>query len=207
MVPYKNNKEEVPFAHYLALFAKLDPEEASARLQIPFDGQCFTVTLLGKTYTIDYPAYRITCDDPEALALQKRSAQTLLLRYLLEGKALPTAGGWKTFREMPWGEVYVQPFTGRCLSRAAFSFGSRPDVFARGCEALTGRAIPCGDAGYEIPVIGDYAMRIIIWGADEEFGPTAQILYSDNFAVGFSAEDRVVIGDLLISAISQAAHG
>lgn len=202
----KNNKEEVPFSHYVALFAQLDPREAAARLQIPFDGQAFTVSLLGRTYRICHPEYRITCDDPQALALQKLPAQTLLLRYLLEGKALP-AGGWKTFREMPWGEVYVQPFTGRCLNRAAYTFGGRLAEFARGCEALGGQRLSHADAGYEIPVIGDYAMQVLIWAADEEFPPSAQILYSDNFALGFSAEDRVVAGDLLIGAIGQAARG
>ena len=33
------------------------------------------------------------------------------------------------------------------------------------------------------------------------FAPTAQILYSGNFETGFAAEDRVVAGDILISAI------
>ena len=36
---------------------------------------------------------------------------------------------------------------------------------------------------------------------DEEFPPNAQVLYSDNFAEGFAAEDRVVAGDILISTI------
>ena len=44
-------------------------------------------------------------------------------------------------------------------------------------------------------------MRILVWEGDEEFPPNAQVLYSDNFAEGFAAEDRVVAGDLLISAI------
>ena len=36
---------------------------------------------------------------------------------------------------------------------------------------------------------------------DDEFPPNAQVLYSDNFADGFAAEDRVVAGDILISTI------
>lgn len=46
-------------------------------------------------------------------------------------------------------------------------------------------------------------MQIMVWEGDEEFAPTAQILYSENFADGFAAEDRVVAGDILISAIKQ----
>ena len=43
----------------------------------------------------------------------------------------------------------------------------------------------------------------MIYAGDEEFPPSSQILYSDNFASAFSAEDRVVAGDILISAIRQ----
>ena len=44
-------------------------------------------------------------------------------------------------------------------------------------------------------------MQILVWEGDDEFPPSAQILYSDNFAEGFAAEDRVVAGDILIGAI------
>jgi hypothetical protein len=58
-----------------------------------------------------------------------------------------------------------------------------------------------GDAGYRFHLIDGYEMQILIWQGDEEFPPNAQILYSDNFAEGFAAEDRVVAGDILITTI------
>ena len=60
-----------------------------------------------------------------------------------------------------------------------------------------------GDAGYQFDFIGDYAMQILVWEGDDEFPPNAQVIYTDNFADGFAAEDRVVAGDILISAIKQ----
>ena len=62
-------------------------------------------------------------------------------------------------------------------------------------------AVSHGDAGYEFQLIGGYKMRILVWEGDDEFPPNAQVLYSDNFADGFAAEDRVVAGDILISTI------
>ena len=44
-------------------------------------------------------------------------------------------------------------------------------------------------------------MRFLVWAGDDEFPPSTQILYSDNFAAGFAAEDRVVAGDILITTI------
>ena len=46
-----------------------------------------------------------------------------------------------------------------------------------------------------------YRMKVIVWEGDEEFPPNSQILYTDNFAEGFAAEDRVVAGDILITVI------
>ena len=127
--------------------------------------------------------------------------QTFLLRYLLEGKQVQWKGTWKTFREMPWGELYIKPYTGRVLTRAAFTFGTRIGAFKAACEKMGAQKVNHGDAGYEFTLIGGYAMQIIVWEGDEEFPPNAQVLYSDNFEQGFAPEDRVVAGDILITAI------
>ena len=127
--------------------------------------------------------------------------QTFLLRYLLESKTAPWQGAWKTFREMSWGELYIKPYTGRVLTRAAFTFGTRVAAFRAACEKMGATAVSHGDAGYQFRLIGDFKMQILVWEGDDEFPPNAQILYSDNFAEGFVAEDRVVVGDILISVI------
>jgi len=127
--------------------------------------------------------------------------QTFLLRYLMESESAAWTGGWKTFREMPWGETYIKPYTGRVLTRAAFTFGTRLDKFRTACEKMGAEKVGHGDAGYEFRLIGNFRMRLLVWEGDEEFPPSAQILYSDNFAAAFSAEDRVVAGDILISSV------
>ncbi len=199
----QNNKEEVPFSHYLALFEKLDPQEAAARCGVPFADGRFTVRLLDTEYRIAWPVYAITAEREDAFALTNLPCQTFLLRYLLEGKQAALSLGYKTFREMPWGELYITPYTGRCLTRAAFTFGTQVPAFAVACERMGGEKLSRGDAGYGFAFLGGYRMQMMIYAGDEEFPPSSQILYSDNFADGFSAEDRVVAGDILISAIRQ----
>ena len=199
----QNNKEEVPFSHYLALFEKLDPYEAAQRCGVPFADGCFTVRLLDTEYRIAWPDYAITADREDALVMTNLLWQTFLLRYLLEGKQAALSLGYKTFREMPWGELDIMPYTGRCLKRAAFTFGSQVAACAAACERMGGEKLPHGDAGYGFAFLGGYRMQIMIYAGDEEFPPSSQILYSDNFASGFTAEDRVVASDILISAIRQ----
>ena len=195
----ENHKEEVPFAHYEGLFRGLDPVEAAQRTGSRWDGKEFFVKLLGTEYAIAHPDYAIRAvDGGKAPPLP---TQTFLLRWLLEAKQAPWHGEWKTFREMPWGEMYIKPYTGRVLTRAAFTFGFRLAAFRAACEKLGGTPLPHGDAGYEFTLIGDYKIRILVWEGDDEFPPNAQVIYSDNFAEGFAAEDRVVAGDILITVI------
>lgn len=198
----QNNKEEVPFAHYVEKFRALDPHETATRCGVPFENGAFSVTLLGTAYTIAWPDYAIRAEGG-GLALESLPCQTFLLRFLLEGRQAAPAHGFLTFREMPWGEMYIGPYTGRCLTRAAFTFGTRVEAFARACREMGARAIAHGDAGFEFELLDGYQMQLMVYAGDDEFPPSSQILYSDNFSSAFAAEDRVVAGDLLISAIKR----
>ena len=196
----ENHKEEVPFAHYESKFASLEPADVADRLSdVRWDGKEFTVKLLGREYAISHPTYSIRALDGGKLP--PLPTQTFLLRYLLESRDVASMGTWKTFREMPWGEMYCKPYTGRVLTRAAFTFGTRVAAFKAAAEKMGALPLKHGDAGYQFDLIGSYRMQILVWEGDDEFPPNAQVLYSDNFAEGFAAEDRVVSGDILISTI------
>ena len=196
----ENHKEEVPFAHYEEKFRDLDPASVLERLpNVSWDGKEFTVKLLGREFAISHPDYAIRAlDGGRELPLP---TQTSLLRYLLESKSVEWKGQWKTFREMPWGEMYIKPYTGRVLTRAAYTFSFKLDAFRAAAEKMGAEAVKHGDAGYRFELVDGYQMQILVWQGDDEFPPNAQVLYSDNFAEGFVAEDRVVAGDILITMI------
>ena len=196
----ENHKEEVPFAHYEERFRGLAPAEETARLRdVKWDGKEFYVNLLGREYAISHPECEVRAVDGGKLP--PLPVQTFLLRYLLESRDVAWAGEWKTFREMPWGEMYIKPYTGRVLTRAAFTFGTRVEAFRAAAEKMGAVPVKHGDAGFQFDLIGGYKMQILVWEGDDEFPPNAQVLYSDNFAEGFAAEDRVVAGDILISTV------
>ena len=196
----ENHKEEVPFGFYEEKFRDLTPDSVAQRQgSVSWDGKEFTVKLLGRSYAIAHPDYAIRALDGGSLP--PLPVQTFLLRYLLECRDVAWKGEWKTFREMPWGEMYIKPYTGRVLTRAAFTFGFRTAAMKAAAEKMGASAVPHGDAGFEFELVPGYRMRILVWEGDDEFPPNAQVLYSDNFAEGFAAEDRVVSGDILITAI------
>lgn len=203
-----NNKEEKPFEYYLEKYQALDPKEVAVRCNIPYDEEKreFLVRLMGYEYGISFPEFEISpkTDDPDAFLIMMSNipSRTFVMRYLIEGKCAMSTGKYITFREVPtYGELYLQPFNGRCLARLTYGFGYKLDKFKAAMERLGATPIKMGDVAYEFEVINNYHMRFIFWEADEEFPPSAQILYEDNFLNGFYAEDMVVAGDISITTV------
>ena len=205
MTVVENNKELVTFEHYTGLFAKLDPVEAAARCGVKYDPDRGTIAvrLLYVDYEVTWPEFSIRSDNPDGLALKSLPAQMLIIRYLLEGKASVGSGAFLTYREMPWGDVYLKPFTGRCITRAAFTFGTRLEAFKAAAAKIPAIPLKNGDAAYQLEIMPGYDVRIIVWEGDDEFPPNAQILFSDNFPQAVSAEDRTVVGDLFITDLKR----
>ena len=137
----KDSKERIPYEHYMELFQKADPAEISARTGIPYDkqSQTFNLHLLGVAYQVHFPDYVVT-HDPESTVgyypLEAAiNARILVLRYLVEGHSAPSTGKYLTYRETPWGTVYLKQFQGRCLMRLAYGFGNKQELPAKSSPA------------------------------------------------------------------------
>ena len=196
----KNNKEERPLAYYLQRFQQGDPLEMARRCALPYADGAFTMNLLGRAYQVTWPDFTVT-GTPELTNPER----ILFLRYLLDGQFVPPGGAYLTYREFPWGEVYLQQFTGRCIKRFAFSYAARPQVLEKVAERLPARMIQRGDVGLEVTLMEGLTMQFLLWLGDEEFPPNAQILFSDNFRLAFTAEDMANIGDIVLGRMKAIA--
>ncbi len=199
----------VPLSIYQERYRALDPQEASHRTGAPFDAAsgAFTLTVLGYTINAAWPEFVLAPGDPEACPreLYGTKAQILLLRHLLEGTGAEATGSFMPYRELPWGSVYDQQFTGRCMMRLAFGFGSKLDAFKKACGALGGIPYAKGDAAFDLPFLPGLTVRLILWAGDEEFPPQSQWLFSDNMMLAFTAEDVACMGDIIIGSLKEMA--
>ena len=205
----KNSIEEVPFGQYLEQFQALDPEAASTRTGIPYDSErkCFTMRMLQKTYEISWPDCNVICldktEDTYAIMEEAVDAKIFSIRYLLNGVQSASTGKYLTYRELPSGDLYFQQFQGRCLMRLAYGFGFKLEKFADIFERLGAKKLTYGDVSYEIEFINDHFVRFILWAGDDEFPPSSQILFSDNFPLSFETYDLAVVGDISITTLKK----
>ena len=155
-------------------------------------------------YHITYPDFQVSHeeDDRGFYPLEEMIyAKILTIRFLLNGMKSCGSGNFKTYREMPWGEVYLRQFDGRCIKRLAFTYGNRIGDFKKIMEHIHAKPVKYGDIAYEVAIYPGYQIRMILWEGDEEFPPSSQILFSDNFPVSFAAEDMAVMGDVIIGSL------
>ncbi|MDE7242690.1 MAG: DUF3786 domain-containing protein [Oscillospiraceae bacterium] len=191
-----NNKEGNPLAVYLARYQTGNPAEMASRCALPWDGHAFTMHLLGQQYLVTHPDF--TLDVPAS-----GQERILFLRYLLDGRAAAPTGKFLAYQEFPWGEVYLQQFTGRCIRRYAFSYGAKPDLLNRIMEQMPAKKISRSDCGWQVELMPGLEIQFLLWLGDDEFPPNAQILFSDNFQSAFTAEDLANIGDIVMNRMKQ----
>ena len=146
----KDNKERVPFEHYLEEYKTKDPLEISARTGFPIFRRrsLFRYSFFGKEYRISFPEYEIRCPGGGLFAAAfPDGCQD-------SGDPFPDRGmpgslppeNFSPIREVPWGEVYFRQFQGRCMMRLAYGYGSRLErIFRKNGEKLG--AGPVGACG------------------------------------------------------------
>ncbi|GHV54796.1 hypothetical protein AGMMS49579_16100 [Spirochaetia bacterium] len=205
----RDQKNRKPLEHYAGLYKNLTPQEIANRCNLLFDEKesAFSLRILGKEHRALYPEFALL--DNEEKTVKSPYENILFLRYLCEGKYFPAQGKQLSYNEIPWGNVYYRNFEGRCLKRCAMSFGKDIPAFKNLMEKnsqLRAEAMRTGDAGYRFEFLNGLFVSIILWGADDEFPPSAQMLFDDNFVFAFTAEDIAVVGEVIIGGLKSLGN-
>jgi hypothetical protein len=207
------NYLERSLEHFRNIYRSMKSEEIARRTTLPFErepsgtGGYFRLRIMGVEYRAAFPEFAMTGSDGKKEPESWKSV--LFLRYLCEGKYIPSMGKQLSYREIPWGNVYYRNFEGRCLLRFAYTFGSNIEGLMHAIETSPGlkaEKLNKGDASdgtvthaaYRFEFMSGLYMQVYVWAGDDEFPPSAQMLFDDNFPSAFTAEDIAVVGDAVI---------
>jgi hypothetical protein len=198
-----NNKESAPLKYYAKIYAQLDPHEISSRCNIPYDEKTcrFSLRLMGENLFVRHPDFAIYYGDETQM--ENNPISILLIRYLIEGKIVLATDYNLTYRDIPNGQAYYTNFLGRCIKRLAGTCGSKLKHFSKVMDDIGAKRINMGDCAYRFEFLNNLFMTFILWEGDDEFPPSAQILFDNNFPLAFSAEDVAVVGDISIDYLSK----
>jgi hypothetical protein len=124
--------------------------------------------------------------------------QGLILHYLLGVKDMPLTGEWITFREIPSGEFYYQPFLKRAQVPLVATFGSNHESFRNAGVQLGGRDAKMGDTSMTFLPFPKVPVTVMLWKGDEEFSPDGNILFNSSIKHFLSGEDIAVLAGIVI---------
>jgi hypothetical protein len=199
----EKRKDKIPYEYNKELFMKCDPIIMSENTGSLYD-KCkneFIVKLMGSLYVVKFPTGEILLGD--YTEINSYPIKTLILRYLMNAKGAPHIDKNITYREVPGGNLYYNVFYGRCISRLAGTFGNRLDKFKSVLQKLGAEEVKMGDIAYKFEFVNNVYITFALWGGDEEFPPSAQILFDAYISSYFTVEDMAVIGDISIGKITK----
>ena len=118
----------------------------------------------------------------------------LVLHYLNCDLPVPETNMFISFRDLPGGQFYWQSLRSRTVQPLVDKFQNNLDQLSKNLNRFDWKPIKYGDLGARIHVVGRLDITLIYRRADEEFPPTADILFTDNIKRVYTTEDVTVLG-------------
>jgi len=162
------------------------------------------LTLWGQGYVVIYPDFiAYEEEDGEICSLWR---QAFFLHYLRTADGKPLADRWVSLREIEGGRFYHQAFQGYSGDRVAKWFGNDLGAFRRAAERAGGERRDLGDAAYSFLALPRVPLVVIYWEGDEEFPPTAQVLFDGSAGHYLPVDGLAILGRELCGKIIKAGE-
>ncbi len=178
--------------------SRLEPQEVCLKGRVIFnrEEESYIVPYLNRSYQVYHKTGRTInlASGEEA----PRQLQILLLHYLSTADGTPLSGEWITFKELPGGQIYVEPYQGRTIKPLLKHFGANPEQFLELALTLGGKAENMGHVSAILRPLPMVPLGFVFWKGDEEFPPSATIIYDAAAPHYLPTEDYALLPGLLI---------
>ncbi|MEJ8553029.1 DUF3786 domain-containing protein [Tepidibacter sp. Z1-5] len=196
-----NRQGRVPYEYIRDIFQKTDPKKM-ARLtgnEYHEDNNTFILKIINKNYKVKYPSGDIYNENDERI--NSYIIKIMILRYLVNGQGISQTGKDITFKDINGGHVYYKNFYSRTILRLANIYGNNLKKFEQDFKNIECEKTNKGDLAYKFEFLKNVFFTFIIWEGDEEFDPSANVLFDSNIEYYFNAEDLAVVVDIAITFI------
>lgn len=192
----------VPYEYIKNIFSEKDPIDISKQSGIPFDINqlCFSIKVMGRKYRVIHPTAEIL-DIETGDKIEAYTIKTLILRYLVNSKAVPPFNKDITYKEIPGGLVYYRNFYNRTILKLAKIFSNNLKNFEEDALSIKAEMIKMGDKACKFEFMNNVYITFIVWRGDDELPASANILFDRNIEYYFNAEDLAVVGDVAIELL------
>jgi hypothetical protein len=181
-----------------------EPQEIAMRAGVKYleKESEFLVPCLNKEYHVRFPSGEIYCNDDEEIQFDK---QILILHYLNSAEGVTLTDQLISFKELPSGQIYINPFHGRAILPLIKFFGEQPEKLITAGLALGGEKADKGDVSVIINLFPRVPFLYVIWLGDDEFPASGNILFDASAPNYLPTEDYAVAGGMIVFELKKLA--
>lgn len=170
----------------------------------PIEGNKIKVDFLGYQFEVEHPSGNFS---PEPIAEELPIfAQILILHYLVNRTPASENGKLISYKELPGGSIYIQPFTNRAIRPLVGAFGENPNNLVKAASRIGGEPVKLGDAGIVLKVFPKIPVTLAIWGADDEFPASGNILFDSSAGLYLHTEDYAVLASFVAVTLKKLSE-
>ncbi len=164
--------------------------------------QLITLQFLSQTHQVSLPDVSVTqVGSREPVSLK---AKVLILHYLIRTKGTPPTDRVITFKELPEGLVYFPTFAKRTIKPLVDFFGKEPHHLIEVAQLLKGNQADYGDVSVTINALPRVPITLTIWRGDDEFSPSASVMFDANIPDYLPTEDIIILCETIIWKLVRA---
>jgi hypothetical protein len=168
------------------------------------DDEILLLRCLGRDYRIDFLEGDVWTATGEPV---DEHLAILLLLYLTEARGGALEGQWIAFEQISGGAGYVGSFRGRVLGPLLRTFGKRPESLFEAASGLDASPLAMGDAAVSVRALPRVPIAFVLWAGDDEFAPSASIVFDASIEGYLDAEAVTVLAELATHRMIEAATG
>ena len=168
-------------------------EKSGAAYEKDPGGERILLSFFSESYTIHFPQIEFSSPGKKTVSLVSRA---LVLHYLLNADGSPLTGKWVAFKDLPGGLLYASVFARRVTEPLIKRFGRSAKQFREVGIRFGGESAKVGDASVQLLALPRIPHQFVLWEGDEEFSPSAQLLFDSSVIHYLPLEDVVVLGQM-----------
>ena len=194
----KNHNLDTTLRIAIEKFQAKNPSEMSWKSKCSFsiEKQTFLVPFLGKDFNVLYPSGEITFyNKPGEVPIIWK---ILILHYLVRASGTPLTGISISYKELPGGDIYFEPFKKRTILPFLKTFSSNPQRLLEIAKSFGGVKSDKGDYSVTINVLPSIPITYVLWEGDDEFPPNATVLFDETAKEYLHTEDFAFVASFTV---------
>lgn len=187
----------IPHSMALAEFSQRIPADIAQKAHVPFEASTavFNLDYMNAEYQVSHPEGTIQSKSGQTLPL---ADEILILHYLNFAKGTGLKGQLISFKELPDGAIYIEPFLRRTVKPLLKAFEGNMDKILPLAQKMGAHTETRGDISFTLRPLPMIPITFVLYREDEEFPASCSILFDASAPGYLPTEDYAVLCSKLV---------